>query len=169
MLQRFLIFSFCLVFRSDHDVPEATKNQQKMVQIEEWWNTMPPITKAYFVAALGSTLAVQANVISPYALYLDFDLVVSKLEVRHPSLNSSTPSRLLSACSFAQIWRLVTCFCFFGKFSMGFVMNMFMLANYGRGLEQGCACDSVRLRHVVHLTFRHPCAAPFRARLGELK
>ena len=50
--------------------------------LSEWWATMPTITKAYFVAALGSTVFVMAGTISPMHLYLDFDMVVSKLEVR---------------------------------------------------------------------------------------
>ncbi len=51
--------------------------------IEEWYQTMPPITKAYFLAAVGSTVFCAASVVSPFSLYLDFDMIVGKLEVQY--------------------------------------------------------------------------------------
>jgi len=74
-------------------------------QIEEWWATMPRITKACFVFALGSTLAVTAGAITPLHLWLDWDSIYNNF----------------------QIWRLVTNFFFFGKFGMGFIFSMMIL------------------------------------------
>jgi len=56
-------------------------------------------------------------------IYLDFESVVSKLE----------------------LWRLVTNFCFFGKFGFPFMFSLFFLVRYGRELEakrfEGRAAD----------------------------
>ena len=43
-----------------------------------------------------------------------------------------SPPRVV--CS--QIWRLVTPFIFFGKFSLGFIFQIYLLFNYSKGLEQ---------------------------------
>lgn len=53
------------------------------------------------------------GVISPQLLYLNFDLVFKKF----------------------QIWRLLTCFIFFGPFGMGFVFNVFILVRHFNMLE----------------------------------
>lgn len=82
---------------------------------EAWFKALPPITKAYFCAAVGSTLLCTIGVINPMQLYLDFELTFKKF----------------------QLWRLLTCFCFFGKFSMPFVFNVFMLSQYTQRLEEG--------------------------------
>lgn len=82
---------------------------------EQWFKNMPTITKTYFVAAVGTTILVQLNIVDPEYLYLDFDLVFKKF----------------------QFWRLVTCFLFFGKFSLPFIFQIFILVHYFQMLEQG--------------------------------
>lgn len=80
---------------------------------EAWYRSLPIITRGYMTAAFGATIVAQLELVSPMLLYLDFELVFSKLE----------------------LWRLLTNFCFFGTFSMPFVFSMFFLVRYGKELE----------------------------------
>jgi Derlin-2/3 len=80
---------------------------------EAWYRSWPPVTRGYLTAAFASTVVVQLDLVNPLLLYLDFGLVLSKLE----------------------LWRLLTNFCFFGGFSMPFVFSMFFLVRYGKELE----------------------------------
>jgi Derlin-2/3 len=82
---------------------------------EAWFKSMPVHTKAYFVAAMGCTLLVTLGALNPVYIYLDFDLVFRKF----------------------QLWRLVTCFVFFGKFSLPFIFQMFLLTKSMMNLEAG--------------------------------
>ena len=81
---------------------------------EEWYRNLPPITRGYLTASFAATLVCQLEFVSPLLLYLDFGLVFGKLE----------------------LWRLLTNFCFFGKFSMNFVFSMFFLVKYGQEVER---------------------------------
>lgn len=85
-----------------------------MASPEEWFRGLPICTKTYFVAAVASTCLVSFGVITPQLLYLNFDLVFKKF----------------------QIWRLLTCFIFFGPFGMPFVFNIFILVRYFTMLEK---------------------------------
>jgi len=76
---------------------------------------MPVLTKTYFVAAVATTTFVSFGFLGVQWLYLDFDLVF-----RH-----------------FQLWRLFTCFIFFGKFSLNFVFQIFILVRYMGMLESG--------------------------------
>lgn len=80
---------------------------------EDWFKSLPAITKSYFVAAVGTTLLISIGAISPKLLYLDFDLVFSHF----------------------QVWRIITCFFFFGTFGMPFVFNIVLLVRYFGKLE----------------------------------
>ena len=80
---------------------------------EEWYRNLPPITRGYMTACFAATVFAQMELVPPTLIYLDMDLVLSKLE----------------------LWRLLTNFCFFGTFSMPFVFSMFFLIRYGRELE----------------------------------
>jgi len=85
-----------------------------MATPEEWFRSLPIVTRTYFVAAIATTTLVSLGVINPYYLYLDFDLVFK-----------------------FQIWRLVTCFLFFGKFSLQFIFQIYILVRYFKYLEDG--------------------------------
>eukprot|EP00472_Partenskyella_glossopodia_P012257 CAMPEP_0197525024 /NCGR_PEP_ID=MMETSP1318-20131121/10573_1 /TAXON_ID=552666 /ORGANISM="Partenskyella glossopodia, Strain RCC365" /LENGTH=227 /DNA_ID=CAMNT_0043078173 /DNA_START=24 /DNA_END=708 /DNA_ORIENTATION=+ len=85
------------------------------VSPEEWFKSLPPVTKAYLCGAVGTTAAVTFGLIGIESLYLNFDLVFKKF----------------------QIWRLVTCFMFFGKFSYPFIFQMFILGRYFNLVESG--------------------------------
>jgi len=80
---------------------------------EEWYRSLPKITRGYMTAVFATTILCQLEFISPALLYLDFNALFSNLE----------------------IWRFVTNFFFFGPFSMNFCFSMFFLIRYGRELE----------------------------------
>lgn len=90
---------------------------------EQWYRSLPPITRGYLTACFGATVLAQLELVSPLLLYLDFDLVLTKFE----------------------LWRLLTNFCFFGTFSLPFVFSMFFLVRYGKEVEakrfEGRAAD----------------------------
>ena len=80
---------------------------------EEWYRSLPPITRGYMTAGFGATVLTQMEFISPMLIHLDFDLLLGQFE----------------------LWRLATNFCFFGKFGLPFVFSMFFLVRYGKELE----------------------------------
>merc|ERR1719421_2705027 len=81
---------------------------------EAWYRSLPVITRGYLTVCFVATILAQLELVSPMLLYLDFDLVLGKLE----------------------LWRLLTNFCFFGTFSLPFVFSMFFLVRYGKELEE---------------------------------
>ena len=81
---------------------------------EEWFRSIPPITKGLFLTALALTLSTTFNLISTKYLFFSRDFIFTRL----------------------QLWRLVLPFLYFGNFSMPFLFQMYMLVNYTRSLEQ---------------------------------
>ena len=92
---------------------------------EAWYRSLPIITRGYMTASFAATVVAQLELVSPMLLYLDFGLVLGKLE----------------------LWRLLTNLCFFGTFSLPFVFSMFFLVRYS-GSRTGAAspCDPVTHR-----------------------
>ncbi|KAK1866448.1 hypothetical protein I4F81_008967 [Pyropia yezoensis] len=84
-----------------------------MSLIEEWYRSMPPVTRTYITLAVLTTASVGLDAISPYKLYINWDSVV----------------RL------HQYWRLVTAFLYFGSFNLDFLFHMFFLYRYCKLLE----------------------------------
>mmetsp|Transcript_6728 Transcript_6728/g.12719 ORF Transcript_6728/g.12719 Transcript_6728/m.12719 type:complete len:230 (+) Transcript_6728:30-719(+) len=82
---------------------------------EDWYKSLPVITKYYFTAACATTALVSFQLVSPALLFLDLNLVFGKF----------------------QIWRLLTNFLFFGKFSMPFLFQIVILVRYFKLLESG--------------------------------
>ncbi|TPP64371.1 Derlin [Fasciola gigantica] len=74
----------------------------------------PPVTAAYIAICIFLTFGVQLNILSPFQLYFNPSLIFSKF----------------------QIWRLVTCFCFFGTFNFNFLFNILFAYRYCRMLEE---------------------------------
>ncbi|KAA0185195.1 Derlin [Fasciolopsis buskii] len=74
----------------------------------------PPVTAAYIAVCIALTFGVQLNILSPFQLYFNPSLIFSKF----------------------QIWRLVTCFCFFGTFNFNFLFNILFAYRYCRMLEE---------------------------------
>ncbi|XP_078428165.1 DERLIN-1 [Wolffia australiana] len=81
----------------------------------EWYNSLPPITKAYGTLCLLTTVVCQLQVLQPDYIALLYERIFTNLEV----------------------WRLVTNFFFLGKFSINFGIRLLMIARYGVQLEKG--------------------------------
>ena len=71
----------------------------------DWYQSLPPVCKAWGTACFACTLFSQFGLVDLRNLYLDWALVSSKFHV----------------------WRLLTNFCFLGKFSFPFLMRMMMM------------------------------------------
>ena len=80
---------------------------------EEWYRSLPPVTRYYATLAFAATALFQAQILDARLLILDVDAVVTNLE----------------------LWRLATNFLFFGGFGFPFVMSMFFLVRYTKELE----------------------------------
>ena len=76
---------------------------------------IPVISRLYFTGAFLTTAACAVDMISPYNLYFNWDLIFSQ----------------------GQVWRLVTTYLFFGMFSVDFMFHMYFLVRYCRLLEEG--------------------------------
>ncbi|GAB4852682.1 ER-associated protein degradation protein [Ancistrocladus abbreviatus] len=81
----------------------------------EWYNSLPPISKAYGTTCLLFTAAYQLGLYHPEHIALLFAPVFKNF----------------------QIWRLFTNFFFLGGFSINFGIRLLMIARYGVQLEQG--------------------------------
>ncbi|XP_037091559.1 derlin-2-like [Pollicipes pollicipes] len=76
---------------------------------------MPPVTRAYTTACVLTTLAVQLDLVSPFQLYFNPRLILTRY----------------------QFWRLVTTFLFFGPVGFTFLFNLVFTYRYCRDLEDG--------------------------------
>ncbi|KAI9019858.1 Der1-like family-domain-containing protein [Hyaloraphidium curvatum] len=83
--------------------------------IEAWYFETPVGTRVYLTAVFLTTLACQLDLVSPFHLYFNWDLIWKG----------------------GQYWRLVTSFLYFGNFSVDFLFHMFFLVRYSRALEEG--------------------------------
>eukprot|EP00736_Rhodelphis_marinus_P011526 Rmarinus@m.1150 len=83
--------------------------------LEEWFQEMPVVTRAYLSLAVLTTLAATLDFVSAFDLYFNWNLITNKLE----------------------LWRLVTNFLYFGRFDIDFFFHMFFLVRYCRLLEEG--------------------------------
>lgn len=81
----------------------------------EFYNSLPPISKAYGTLCLLATTAFQLGLYDPGLIALDYGLVFKHF----------------------QVWRLFTNFFFLGKFSINFGIRLLMIARYGVQLENG--------------------------------
>ena len=84
-----------------------------MATPEEWYRSLPPVTRGYMTSAVAATLTVQLGLLDPSLMHLDFPSIFGSLE----------------------LWRLLTNFTFFGTFSFPFVMSLFFLIRYTKELE----------------------------------
>jgi len=82
--------------------------QQEFMQI-------PLVTRSYVSACVLTTLTVQLDIITPYQIYFNPDLIFNKF----------------------QLWRLVTNFLYFGTVGFSFLFNLIFLYRYSRMLEEG--------------------------------
>lgn len=110
--------------------------------IEEWYLSLPRVTRAYLTAIVATTLALYLELVSLLLLYLNFGLVYDRFE----------------------IWRLVTNFLFFGHFGLGFFFHLTFLcalSNRGPNWNQISLC----LAFVTARFSRNPITAGARATL----
>lgn len=77
---------------------------------------IPVISRLYFTGAFLTTAGCALDIISPFSLYFNFDLIFHQ----------------------GQLWRLITTYLFFGMFSIDFLFHMYFLVS---GI---LACDSMR-------------------------
>jgi Derlin-2/3 len=80
-----------------------------------WYMEIPVISRLYFTSAFLTTAACAVDLISPFNLYFNANLIFQQ----------------------GQLWRLVTSFLFFGMFSIDFLFHMYFLVRYCRLLEEG--------------------------------
>ena len=78
---------------------------------EEWYRSLPLITRGYLTASFAATVLTQMEFLDPYLLILDFDKLVGSFE----------------------LWRLVTNFCFFGKFGLPLRLLYVLLGSVRQG------------------------------------
>lgn len=76
---------------------------------------IPIITRGYTTACVLTTLAVQLDLVSPFQLYFNPNLIIRR----------------------SQWWRLMTTFLFFGSFGFTFLFNIIFTYRYCRMLEEG--------------------------------
>nr|CAK12751.1 Der1-like protein [Guillardia theta] len=89
---------------------------------QAWYMSLPLITRCWFTACVSTTILSAVGMISPMTLYLDWSAILFKF----------------------QIWRVVTNFCFLGKFGWPFIMNLIFMVQYSKTLEKdfnGSASD----------------------------
>lgn len=80
-----------------------------------WYMEIPVISRVYLTSSVLITAACLLDIISPFSLYFDFDLIFFQ----------------------GQVWRLFTPYLFFGSFSVHFLFNMYFLVRHCRMLEEG--------------------------------
>jgi len=73
----------------------------------------PPITRCVLIASVSLMLLCSLDLVSPFSLILNWELIVYEF----------------------QIWRLVTCFLFFGTFGLPFFWRLYILVFYCSSLE----------------------------------
>ncbi|ETW81728.1 hypothetical protein HETIRDRAFT_65032 [Heterobasidion irregulare TC 32-1] len=84
------------------------------VGIEAWVNQIPPVTRAWLVLSVLTSLAVQSQLVTPLQLYFSFKASFTNM----------------------QLWRVFTNFFYFGTISLDFVFHMFFFMRYSRMLEE---------------------------------
>ena len=109
---------------------------------QEWYATMPKVTRFLFTGALVTTLAGNFGLVSPYTLLLNFSAIYNKFEVRGCCCSSHCTALIRHHCQ--QIWRLLTGVFFFGKLGFPFLINLYFLYNYSSQLEKGARLLAVQ-------------------------
>ena len=92
---------------------------------EEWYRSIPVVTRVYATACVLTTLAVHVDLVVPFDLYLNFSLVLSQFEVR------CCCSEKILTLEMLQLWRLLTTFLFYDYIGLNFIFQMvFMYVNH---------------------------------------
>jgi Derlin-2/3 len=91
------------------------------VDLMSWYMEIPPVSRLYLTGAFLTTAGCALEVISPYTLFFNYDLVFEK----------------------GQVWRLITSYLFFGVFSVDFLFHMYFLV---RIVSLDCLYDTFGTR-----------------------
>ena len=84
------------------------------MDLEQFWNGIPPVTKAYTTLAMAISFAITFEIASGYSFYLNLSLVVNE----------------------QQWWRVITMFLPCMPFSWNYFLHMHMFYMYSRQLEE---------------------------------
>lgn len=84
-----------------------------MALVDEWWKSVPPVTRSYIFLSVVTTASVALELLTPLKLYLNWTLILHH----------------------GQVWRVFTNFLYFGDFSLDFLFHMFFLYRYCKMLE----------------------------------
>ncbi|GFZ50597.1 hypothetical protein JCM24511_08355 [Saitozyma sp. JCM 24511] len=82
--------------------------------IEQWITDIPPVTRAWVAAAVGTSLLVECQVVAPLQLYFSWKAAVGNM----------------------QFWRFLTTFFYFGPLSLDLAFHLFFIMRYSRLLEE---------------------------------
>lgn len=85
------------------------------VALQQEYLQIPLITRAYTTACILTTIAVQLDLVSPFQLYFNPELILRRY----------------------QLWRLISTFLFFGTVGFNFLFNIIFTYRYCRMLEEG--------------------------------
>mmetsp|Transcript_31121 Transcript_31121/g.69162 ORF Transcript_31121/g.69162 Transcript_31121/m.69162 type:complete len:250 (-) Transcript_31121:459-1208(-) len=85
------------------------------MSIEEWYKSLPIVTRTYVTLAFLTTAGCALEIITPFNVYYNANLIYKK----------------------GEVWRLFTNFFFFGNLGLDFVFHMFFLLKYCKSLEEG--------------------------------
>lgn len=86
----------------------AVGNHQNVdINVMAWYMEIPLISRLYLTGAFLTTAACAVDIISPFSLYFNWDLVFE-----------------------GQVWRLITSYLFFGVFSVDFLFHMYFLVSH---------------------------------------
>lgn len=85
-----------------------------MEQVDLFFTHIPPVTRVCLVSSTLLMALCTLEIISPFSLYMNWQLVFTH----------------------GQVWRLITCFLFFGTFSLHFFWNVYVLIFYCSTLEE---------------------------------
>lgn len=80
---------------------------------EQWYKSLPPITRFGLTSIFGVTCLSQMGVVSPGLIILDWTLVCHRL----------------------HLWRMFTNVFFFGDFNLGFIFHMYFFQSFSSRLE----------------------------------
>lgn len=84
---------------------------------QSWFKALPIVTRYWFGLALIVTVSGNLGVVSPWKFLFDFSAIKNNFEV----------------------WRILTCFCYAGKFEFPTLITLYLLFTFSQQYEKGRA------------------------------
>lgn len=84
------------------------------MSFETWYRNIPIVTRTFLTLSVVTSVAITFEVLSPFHLYLNYELVWKNLE----------------------IWRILTTFLFFDRLGLTFLFHVYFIYFYCRRLEE---------------------------------